>query len=100
MSDERATSIKMTCVKLGIDYVAIPKEFEVRFLAYLDDANNVFCRMAPAYYHYFHDLQLRNPDKIYSIFNTLTQNFEITSFAHAMKPILEALRILDKALQS
>ena len=53
MSDERTTDLKPTCVSINITYRAIADEYEERFMAYLNDAVDVFCSMCPAYYNYF-----------------------------------------------
>ena len=95
MSDERITSLKMTCVELSIKYKAIPKEFEVRFLAYLNDDIDVFCPMCPAYLTFFNGLQSSSEN-----LTIMTERFEVTSFTFAIKPVLLEIKILDKSLQS
>ena len=99
MSDERITSLKMTCVEMGIRYQAIPDEFEVRFLAYLNNANSVFCAMCPAYMRYFNAKWEKKPSSKPAILVTITEKFAIPSFAYALKPVFEDIKKLDKTLQ-
>ena len=89
----------MTCVKMGIRYQAIPVEFEVRFLAYLNNANYVFCAMCPAYMRYFNAKWEAKLSSKPAILVTLTEKFAIPSLAYALKPVFEEIKKLDKTLQ-
>ena len=101
MSDERTTDLKTNCVALDIRFRPIADEFEVRFLAYLNDAVNVFCSMCPAYYRYFSARHSRNPRSAKPpILKIMTETFEVISFAFAIHPILQEVKVLDKSLQS
>ena len=96
-SKGKISSLKKTCIKLGIKYKQIEEEFDVRYRAFMSAAIKSYTQMLPAYLVFFHEQDELNGDRL-QLSIQLTKHWEYSALALSLKYQLERDELLDKKL--